>query len=119
MSSSIEKRCFKLIQQIVTQRSPYCQKCSGTPVSGHHVFGRRNRGSAFDPDSCISLCAECHDGWARQCPAEARELLKALVGEQRYSFIAFMSAQVVRLRTDDYKRIADELKTKLEGMKRV
>lgn len=113
-----EKKCFALIQQIVTSRDRVCLRCYDTPISAHHVFGRRNHGSAFDPDSCLSLCAICHDGWARTCPEEVHDLLRKKIGDERYEHLAYLSAQIVRLRDRDYMDIAIELGKKLLSIKK-
>jgi 5-methylcytosine-specific restriction endonuclease McrA len=117
MMNKVEKKCFSYIQQIVTLRDRVCQRCLGTPISGHHVFGRRNHGSAFEPDSCLGLCQDCHDGWARQWPQEACDLLREKVGEERYNHLAYLSSQVTRLRERDYLDIAVNLGKKLVEMR--
>jgi len=114
-----EKKCFSLIQEIVTLRDVACQRCGDTPISGHHVFGRRNHGSAFDPDSCIGLCVNCHDGWARKCPDEVHDMLREKIGEERYNHLAYLSEQVVRLRDKDYLAISISLGLKLAELRSI
>ena len=116
--TSAERRCARLVQQVVCERDRVCQRC-GEPftISAHHVFGRRNHGSAFDPDSCITLCCTCHDRWARECPQEARNLLRKKIGEERYTWLDYLSTQVVRLRDKDFEDIAAGLKQKLDRMR--
>ena len=112
-----EKKCYALIQQIVTLRDRVCLRCADTPISAHHVFGRRNHGSAFEPDSCLSLCPHCHDWWARTCPNEVHDLLREKIGDERYEHLAVLSAQVMRFRERDFMDIAIELGKKLLSMK--
>ncbi len=111
--NAAEKKAFRLVQEIVCQRDRVCQRCGAVPISGHHVFGRRNHATAFDPDSCIALCPPCHDGPARQHPSEIHALLVSKIGIERYTHLAFLSKEVVRLRDADFKAIAIELQEKL------
>lgn len=115
--NKVEKRCFSLIQQIVCRRNPFCQRCGATPVSGHHVMGRRNHGSAFEPDSCLALCVSCHDGWARTWPLECQDLLREKIGAERYVYLAALSRETSRLREKDFREIAEGLKKRLEKVK--
>ena len=112
-----EKKCFRLVQEIVCLRDRVCQRCCAMPISGHHCFGRRNHSTAFEPDSCLALCPSCHDGWARKCPQGARDLLGATIGEERFTHLEFLSKQVVRLRPKDFSDIAAELGKRLERMR--
>jgi 5-methylcytosine-specific restriction endonuclease McrA len=114
---NIEKKCFSLIQQIVTLRDMVCQRCGDFPISGHHVFSRRNQSTAFDPDSCLGLCADCHDGWARAYPEQAKYLLREKIGEARYNYLAVLSREIARLRERDYLNIAVNLGKKLAEMR--
>lgn len=112
-----EKKCYSLIQAIVCKRDGICKRCGAAPISGHHVFGRRNHGSAFNPDSCLGLCPDCHDGWARTCPGEVHDLLREQIGDERYEHLAFLSNQVARLREKDYLDISIELGKKLAELR--
>lgn len=114
-----ENICFRLAQEIVCERDRVCQRCGNTPycISGHHVFGRRNHSTAFEPDACLGLCVSCHDGWARKCPQEAKDMLRAKIGEERYIYLEALSRETVRLREPDFKAIAVELSIKLERMR--
>ncbi len=113
-----EKKCFRLVQEIVCERDRVCQRCGSIgPISAHHVFSRRNKGSAFEADSCLGLCPPCHDGWARKHPQEVHQLLTAILGYEHYTHLEYLSNQVVRLREADFKNIAVELQKKLEGMR--
>ena len=113
-----EKKCFSLIQQLVTTRNPLCQMCGDVPVSAHHVFGRRNHRSSFNPDSCLSLCVNCHQ-IAHTTPQEAHDLLHTIIGGDKYAHLSFLSQQVTRLRDKDYLDISIELGQKLISMKSV
>lgn len=115
--NSAEKRCFKLLQEIVCKRDRVCRRCGATPISAHHVFGRKNHGSAFDPNSCLALCQDCHDRWARRDPQDCHGLLRERIGEERFAHLEYLSRQVVRLRDTNYKSIAAELGKRLENMK--
>jgi 5-methylcytosine-specific restriction endonuclease McrA len=112
-----EKKCFRLVQEIVCLRDRVCRRCGMTPISGHHVFGRRNHGSSFEPDSCLGLCPDCHDHWARTWPLEVQDLLREKIGEERYNYLARLSSQTVRLREKDFRDIAIKLGRKLAEMK--
>jgi hypothetical protein len=46
----------------------------------------------------------------------ARELLRETIGEERYTHLAYLSSQVVRLREKDFRDIAEGLRKQLEGM---
>jgi 5-methylcytosine-specific restriction endonuclease McrA len=114
---NIEKKCFSLIQQIVTLRDVVCQHCTDIPISGHHVWGRRNRSIAFEPDACIGLCMSCHDGWARRCPDEVKQLLKDKIGGFRYIALEELSSKYAGFREKDYMEIAIILGIMLSGMR--
>jgi ribosomal protein S27AE len=107
--NALKHDCYALIQEIVCKRDKVCQRCGRNPISAHHVFGRKNHGSAFEPDSCLALCAECHDGWARKCPQEAKDLLRTRFGEERYTYLAFSSREVCRLRDSHFRQIRERL----------
>ena len=110
---SSKKQCYALWQAIVCERDKACVRCGNVPISGHHVFGRNKMGSAFDPDSGLGICPECHDGWARLRPGEAKELLIRKIGIERYEDLLRRSNQVYRMREYDFMRIAIELGVKL------
>lgn len=119
-----EKRCRVLWQKIVTLRDGRCLRCGHVSVEGgemqnvgHHVFGRDNNGSSFDSDSGLTLCPECHDGWARRYPAEVYAMLKKKIGAERYTHLEYLSRETVRLREADFKAIAVELQKELERMR--
>ncbi len=116
---SLKKKCFSLFQQIGLERNPFCQRpgCGCPAAAVHHVFPRRNLGTAFEPDNGLSLCNEDHDGWARKHPQEVHQLLTAILGYEHYTHLEYLSNQVVRLREADFKNIAVELQKKLEGMR--
>jgi len=116
--SAIKDRCYKLWQIYVTERDVVCQRCGDTPISGHHVFGRNKHGSCFDPLSGIGLCVNCHDGWARKCPDEVREMLRDAIGPDEYNRLLCASRSVVRLRDGDYLKIAYGLESKLAGLRK-
>ncbi len=116
MSSAAEKKCFRMLQEIVCERDKFCQRCGSIgPISAHHVFSRRNKGSAFEADSCLGLCLYDH-AWAHKHPEAAHDLLRAKIGEERFAHLEYLSRQVVRLHDTDCKSIAAELKSKLETM---
>jgi hypothetical protein len=115
--STLKDKCYKLWQIYVTERDVICQNCGDTPISGHHVFGRRNHGSAFDPDSGIGLCANCHDGWARLCPEEVRGKLREKLGDDEFNRLQALTRDTVRLRDKDYLRIAYGLGSRIAGMR--
>lgn len=118
--TAAEKKCFRLIQEIICLRDRVCRRCGGVPISGHHVFGRRNHGSAFEPDSCLGLCSDCHDHWARIDPHDCHDLLREKIGEERYNHLAYMTSQTVRLRETDFRDIAiglGKILTEMKGKK--
>lgn len=116
-----ERKCRVLWQQIVTLRDGRCLRCGHVCLEGgemqnvgHHVFGRNKMGSAFDPDSGLSFCPDCHQ-WVQKNQSWARNLLAARIGEERYTHLDFLSKQVVRLRPKDYSAIAESLKRSWKG----
>ena len=112
----IEKKCFRLVQEIVCERDGVCQRCGKMPISGHHFFGRRNHSTCFDPQGMLGLCVECH-AWAHSYPEMARELLRSLVGDECYTWLEALSRTVCRLKEGDFRLIAERLRKQLEGMK--
>ena len=114
-----KKNCFVLFQQVGLTINPFCQRpgCGRPSSAVHHVFPRRNLGTAFESDNGLSLCNEDHDGWARKCPQEAHDLLKRKIGEERYVYLEALSRETVRLREADFKAIAVELQKELERMR--
>jgi hypothetical protein len=107
-----KKECFILFQKVGLTRNPFCQRCGSPAAAIHHVFPRRNLGTAFESDNGLSLCLYDH-AWAHKHPAAARELLKAKIGEERYIYLEALSRETVRLRETDFKDIAVELQLKL------
>jgi hypothetical protein len=112
----IEKKCRALWQEIVCRRDRFCQRCYTIPITGHHVFGRTHNGSSFEPDSGLGVCVDCHE-WARECPQEARDLLREKIGAERYAYLEARSREVVRLREKDFKQIYIDLRSILDKIK--
>ncbi len=112
-----EKKCARLVQEIVCLRDRVCQLpgCRRTPISGHHVLGRSNHGSAFEPDSLLGFCIWHHVPWAHKHPQECKDLLRSIIGEKRFSWLEVLSREVVRYREKDYRLIAEGLRKQLEG----
>jgi hypothetical protein len=111
VKADLKKPCYKLYQQVVVARDIFCQRpgCHKPATAGHHVFGRANMGTAFEPDGGLGLCMDCHDGWARQCPMTVHDVLRRKVGPKRYNELQTLSNTVVKLREYDLKDIADFL----------
>jgi hypothetical protein len=115
MKSDLKKQCLKLYQKIVCGRDIFCQRpgCTARSSSGHHVFGRSNNGSAFEPDGGLGLCVSDHDSWARSNPAEVHAVLKRKVGAKRYDELLQLSKSVVRLREYDMNHYVKRLEEQL------
>ena len=112
----IEKKCFRLVQEIVCLRDRVCRRCGATPISGHHLWSRRNHSTAFEPDSMLGLCLDCH-ARAHNNPKDCQALLREKIGEERYIYLEALSRETVRLREPNFKAIALDLQSKLAEMR--
>jgi ribosomal protein S27AE len=112
-----KKKALKLFQQCVTERYPACLRCGAGPVTAHHVFSRRNETTAFNPESGLSLCADCHDGWTRLYPDEVRVMLRDLIGQERYIYLAALSEEIAHYRDADYRDIVVRLEKELADLR--
>jgi hypothetical protein len=112
---NLKKQCYKLFQVIVVERDPYCRRpgCTKPATSGHHVFGRNKMGTAFETDSGMGLCLDDHDGWARECPGEVREVLRAMVGDKRFEELVRLSNETCRWRDADFHDYATRMSLEL------
>ena len=111
-----EKKCDKLLQMVVMARDIFCRGrlCAKPSVAAHHLFGRKNKATRYNPECSWGLCLECHQQ-AHLKPREFQDLLRAKIGEDRYTHLAFLSSDVVRLRDKDFREIAEQLRKQLEG----
>lgn len=107
---SCKKICYRLIQEIACL-TEICERpgCHRKVSAGHHVFGRRHLGSAFEPDGILSLCFEDHDGWARKNPSEVHAVLAAKIGLKRYEELRALTNKVCRMRDLDFLETAARL----------
>jgi len=112
--TSVEKDCDRLVQQVVVERDKVCQRpgCNNPATAGHHVFGGKaaKMGVRWVPDSCLGLCVECHDGWARRHPNRVHCTLMWKVGNTRYHELYKLSLKVCRFRPADFREIRQELR---------
>ena len=113
--TSAERRCARLVQQVVCERDRVCQRCGATPICGHHFWSRRHHGTAFDPQALLGLCVECHQ-WAHTSPEMAKILLRTILGDERYTWIEALSKSICKLNEADFRDIAEGLKQTLEEM---
>ena len=90
--TSAERRCARLVQQVVCERDRVCV-CGKTPICGHHVWSRRNHSVAFEPDALIGLCSVCHQ-LVHSCPEMGRTLLRERLGEERYTWLEALSKSI-------------------------
>ena len=112
------KKCDKLLQMVVMARDIFCRGrlCTKPSVAAHHLFGRKNKATRYNPECSWGLCLECHQQ-AHLNPREFREFVRSKIGQERYIYLEAVSREVVRLRDKDFVEIAERLRKQLEGMK--
>jgi hypothetical protein len=109
---SVKDDCYRLFQQIVVKRDKFCSKpgCSELSTAGHHVFGRKNMGTAFNPETGLGLCNYHHDGWARESPEEVRDVLERRLGKCKFLELYQLSHTVCKLTHFHFLKIREMLK---------
>jgi len=90
--------CFRLFQQIVVKRDVFCRRpgCTNLASAGHHIFGRTNLSTAFDPTYGVGLCVQCHVPWAHLKRNEFVEWVISWMGEENYNLGLLKSHQVLK-----------------------
>ena len=109
----IKKESYRLVQQVVLAQRPYCEYpgCSKKATVGHHVFPRNRMGTAFDPESIMSLCHEHHQEIHNSTSKNAIE--RAWLGD-KYDGKERLSRMVVQFRRADFDRIRAALRRLLK-----
>ena len=116
MKSSVERDCYRLLQQIVVERDKVCVRCLENPSAcGHHIFTRSRPVTAFLPEAVIGLCTDCHN-WAQRNPNLAAMLAISVLGERKYEKLARLSLEVRRYRPADFREIRQGLRMELKGV---
>jgi hypothetical protein len=111
--NGIKKECYRLVQQVVLKQRPYCEYpgCNAKATAGHHIFKRDRMGTAFDPESIMSLCHRHHVEIHNSAEKEAIE--RAWL-KDRYEEKEKLSRMIVRFRKADFERIKAALRRLLD-----
>ena len=111
--SQVKKDCYALVQEIVVKRDIFCRApgCYELASAGHHIFGRNNLSTAFNPRYVLGMCVLCHIPWAHKEPKEFQEWVIRHMGEETYYEGLRLSNTVVK--HQDFKQIRDQLKQEL------
>lgn len=112
---SLKKECYALLQEVVVRRDVFCRApgCSNLATAGHHIFGRKNLATAFDPRYSIGMCVECHL-WAHTEPEQFFEWVVRWMGEEYYTALKFSNTVV---KHQDLTQIKEQLKAELRKYK--
>jgi hypothetical protein len=107
--NALKHDCDSLIQEIAAKKHPICQMpLCGKPMSaGHHLFGRKNQATRFNPQAVLSLCLT-HHAYAHSHPVSFRGIVKELLVDD-FDALEAMSGMTVQFRDADYKRIKEAL----------
>lgn len=114
---SIKRECYSLVQAVVCARDIFCRApgCGNLATAGHHIFGRGNLATAFDPRYCIGMCVDCHVPWAHKEPDEFRYWVLGWMGAEEYSHGHQLSLTVAKY--VDFKQVLDNLRQELAQYK--
>jgi hypothetical protein len=115
MSAKLD--CYRLIQEIAVARDIFCRApgCSEYATAGHHIYGRTNLSTAFDPRYVLGLCVQCHVPWAHKNPDEFKEWVIRWMGEDEYEYGHQLSLTIAK--HVDFHWIRDNLKLELAKYK--
>src|SRR3989304_2774056 len=94
----IEKDCYALLQAVVLKRDVYCRApgCTNRSTAAHHIFGRGNHSTAFDPKYSLGLCLDWHVPWAHLAPGQFTEWCMFWMGVNEYFTARRLSRTVVK-----------------------
>jgi len=72
-------------EEVFLRAGNRCEKCKDpTYLDPHHVFGRRYKSIATDPDNGVALCHYCHNQYAHAHPEEFEAWIIAKRGQAWY-----------------------------------
>lgn len=76
----LEMQLDKLWQQAICAGN-YCERCSVSPVAGHHLIPRAHSWHRHSLSNGVALCVVCHQ-WAHHEPLEFVEWLERTLPER-------------------------------------
>lgn len=106
-----KKDCYFMLQKVVCARDVFCRRCNQRRTSaGHHIFGRSNNATCFDPKYSIGLCLNCHEN-AHAEPEQFDEWAMNWMGEKEFYDAVLLSNSVVK--HQDLDKIYEDLSAEL------
>lgn len=102
--------CYALLQEVVTARDRLCRApgCCGLSSAAHHIFGRGNLTTAFNPRYAIGMCLKCHVPWAHAKPVQFKEWVISWMGTDEFYSALRLSNMVIK--HHDYDKIYKDLR---------
>ena len=116
--NSAKDDCYSLIQEIAVARDGLCRApgCCQIATAGHHIFGRKNMATAFNPRYALGMCVDCHVPWAHKEPDQFNEWVISWMGEEEYYAALRLSNSVCK--HQDFKQIRAALLEVLKKYKK-
>lgn len=92
-----------------------CQKCGakGVILNSHHIFSRSHKGTRWNLNNGVTLCAGCHtlnNGSAHKDPEIFREWLLTFITQRDYDLLIWSSCNYQKFTTGELDILLKSLK---------